>query len=226
MSTLIDLSHILNSTTQVYPGDPVFTSVQVAQVSKDGYSVHAISMGSHTGTHVDAPSHFFADGKTIDQLPLSLFTGPVLVINLTHKKPREAITWIDDLARYETQMHGESVVLLLYTGWSERWCTPEYHDHPYLEREAAERIIATGIRTVGFDTLNPDETPRPDGSTVGDGGFGVHEVILGAGGVICENLTNLHAIYEDGGEFVVSLVPLNLEGSDGSPVRAFARKVR
>ncbi|KAJ7047826.1 putative cyclase [Mycena alexandri] len=212
---VVDLSHRLESDMQIYPGDPVFSCSSATSVEKDGYSVRSLSLGSHTGTHVDAPSHFFAQGKSIEQIPLEMFIGPILLVDVTNKSSREAITW-DDLAPYAPQM-AAGIVLLLHTGWSRYWCTDKYLDHPFLERKAAEQIIATGLKVVGIDTLSPDET-RLDGS----GSFGAHEVILGAGGVIAENLTNLHAL--DGSDYVAHLVPLNIDGSDGSPVRAFAMK--
>lgn len=215
---IFDLSHTLHPDVQTYPGDPVFTSHAHASIGKDGYNVHTFSMGSHTGTHVDAPFHFFQDGKTIDQLPLSIFIGTAVVIDLTHKSARQKITW-EDLAPYSHRMK-VGVILLLRTGWSEHWCTPKYFDHPFLDKKAAERIIMSGVRAVGVDTLNPDETPV-DGTET-QGGFGVHETILGAGGIIAENLTNLASLGDP--DMIVSFVPLNIQGSDGSPVRAFAWK--
>ena len=212
IGSLIDLSHRLNSNA----GDPVFTCRPFASIETDGYSVQAISMGSHTGTHVDAPSHFLTEGKTIDQISLSTFVGNGLVIDLPSKGPRQKIVW-DDLAAYAGQMKER---VMLYTGWFKHWCT--YYEHPFLDRDAAERIIAHGIRVLGVDTLNPDETCL-DG-TMGDGGFGVHEVILGAEGIVAENLTNLNALI--GQDVMVSLIPLNLDGSDGSPIRAFAWRAR
>ncbi|KAJ6631412.1 hypothetical protein B0H10DRAFT_2159746 [Mycena sp. CBHHK59/15] len=191
MQISVDLSHKLEPGMQVYPGDPLFSCTRVASIEKDSYAVQALSMGSHTGTHVDAPAHFFLGGKTIEQIPLTTFIGPALVIDLTHKGPREPITWDDDLAAYAPQMRAG--------------------------RGAAEHIIATGVQVVGVDALSPDET-RLDGA----GSFGAHEVILGAGCIIAENLTNLDAI--DSLDYVVHLVPLNITGSDGSPVRAFALK--
>ncbi|KAJ7125325.1 putative cyclase [Mycena epipterygia] len=214
---IVDLSHNLKAGMQIYPGDPAFSCSCVASIEKDGYAVRALSMGSHTGTHVDAPSHFFASGKTIEQIPLHTFIGPALVIDLTHKSPREAITW-EDLAPHAERM-AAGVILLLRTGWSQHWCTDKYLEHPFLARAAAEQIIATGVRVVGVDTLSPDET-RLDGT----GSFGAHEVILGAGGIIAENLNNLHSLDLDGPNYVVHLVPLNIDGSDGSPVRAFASR--
>jgi len=205
---------------QTYPGDPAFTSSCVASIENDGYAVRALALGSHTGTHVDAPSHFIPGGSTIVQIPLSTFIGRALVSDMSHKAPREAITWAD-LAQHAPQMEA-GTILLLCTGWARYWGTDRYLEHPFLERAAAERIMATGVRVVGIDALSPDET-RLDGT----GSFGAHEVILGAGGVIAENLINLEALLDGAAadsNYVLHLVPLKIDGSDGSPVRAFASK--
>ncbi|CAK5281895.1 unnamed protein product [Mycena citricolor] len=213
---VVDLSHPLKPGMQVYPGDPEFAVSSVAAIEKDGYAVCALSLGSHTGTHVDAPAHFFADGLTIEQIPIGMFIGPALVVDLTHKAAREEIKW-EDLVQYAPRMK-QGTLLLLRTGWSRHWGTPEYFDHPYLSHAAAEKVIECGVRLIGVDSLNPDETRSDD-----TGVFGVHEVVLGAGGIIAENLTNLELLQD--GDYVVHLVPLSISASDGSPVRAFATKV-
>ena len=215
----IDLTHPLaDSAVQLYPGDPPYTCRPRATVVRDGYSIHDITLSSHTGTHIDAPSHFIADGKTIDQISLSTLTGPAVVIDLRHKQltERQIIEW-GDIQEYAPQMRA-GVILLLYTGWSQYWGTPKYYDHPYLSREAATRILESGVRVLGVDMLNPDETPY--NGVDNTHGFGVHQEILGAGGVIAENLTNLQALGE--GPNMIAFVPLNLVGSDGSPIRALA----
>lgn len=216
---LIDLSHPLDSTNiSIYPGDPLYACRVHASIEKDGYAVHSISLGTHTGTHIDAPSHFFASGQTIDQIPLSSLVGPALVVDLTHKRPREPITWEADLAAHAPSMHN-GVILLLRTGWSRYWGTEQYLNHPFVTRDAAEKITATGVKVLGVDTLSPDETGG------GKEDFGVHEVVLSAGCVIAENLTNLAAIPvggESDSQWFVSMMPLNFLGCDGSPVRAYA----
>ncbi|KAJ8697186.1 hypothetical protein PTI98_006985 [Pleurotus ostreatus] len=159
--------------------------------------------------------HFIDNGRTIDQIPLSTFIGPAVVVDITSKKPRAKIDWDSDLAIYADRM-SSGVILLIRTGWSRFWGSPEYLDHPYLTKEAAEGIIATGVRAVGVDSLNPDETVI-DGE--GEGGFAVHEIILGADGVIVENLTGLELVKEG---MTVQFIPLKLAGSDASPVRALA----
>lgn len=210
---LVDLSHPLSTShISIYPDDPPFSCVPHASIASDGCNVRRISLGSHTGTHIDAPSHFIPDGASIDQLPLSLLTGPVVLVDLTHKKDREPITWDADIAAYSDQLK-PGTILLLHTGYSQYWSTPKYIAHPYLTRDAAERIIQAGVKVIGIDAFSPDET-----SASSD--YAAHHIILGAGGVIAENLTNLEALR--GRSAVVCLFPLNVDGSDGAPVRAHA----
>lgn len=215
-NAMIDLSHHLDGSTQIYPGDPKFSSCPALTLEKDGFNVMSISLGTHTGTHVDAPSHSIKDGATITALDLSLFQGLALVIDVRGKQPREKIVW-EDLKSYESQMQ-KGMIVVLYTGWSAYWKTPKYIDHPFLDRTAAEGLMKAGIRTVGMDILSPDETCLE--GTESAGSFVAHEIILSMGGVIAENLTNLEAIAV--GKFTVSFMPLKLTDADGSPVRAVA----
>ncbi|KAG6866430.1 hypothetical protein C0991_004715 [Blastosporella zonata] len=218
-STIVDLSHKLDSNVQIYPGDPQFTCRPCATIAEEGYSVHSITLGSHTGTHIDAPSHFFPGGATIDQIPLSSLFAPLVLIDLAQRRlqERQMITWEDIKAFAELMRPG--VILVVHTGWSAHWGLPKYFEHPYLAKDAIEKIVERGVRIVGVDTLSPDETEYQ--GVGGLHGFGAHEVILGAGGVIAENLTGLDKLE---GQTHIALVPLNLEGCDGSPVRAFAWK--
>ncbi|KAJ4496676.1 putative cyclase [Lentinula lateritia] len=214
-SSIIDLTHPLDpDKITIYPGDHNFSCCPTSTVAQDGYSVHSLSLGTHTGTHIDAPSHFILNGATIDQIPLdALISRPAIVVDLTYKEAGTKILWDDDLANYESKMK-EGTMLLLYTGWSAHWATPAYM-----------KIIATGLKIIGSDTLSPDEIDGPEG-------YGVHLAILGAGGLIVENMTNLKALVEleaEGGidsELSVSIIPLSLPGCDGSPVRAFGWKRR
>jgi len=213
---LVDLSVPVDAGTQVFPGDPVFTSRPHATVAADGFSVQAISMGSQTGTHVDAPFHFADGGLRIDQLDLALFTGPAALLDVRGRAPRTRLTWADlgepDLA--------PGTLVLLHTGWSAHYGTPAYFDHPFLDAEAARRLLAAGVRTVGLDAPNLDVTPTDDDP--GEG-YPVHHLLAAAGGVICENLTNLAAV--DFADPFVSLLPLRLTGADGAPVRAVAMEL-
>ncbi|KAK0226481.1 putative cyclase [Armillaria fumosa] len=210
---IIDLSHPLDpSNMSFYPGDPPYTCSPHATVSEHGYSVQALSLCTHTGTHVDAPSHFFTQAKSIDQVPLASFIRPAIVVDVSQKViPRGRITW-DDVS-LSLGDKPEAVIVLIRTDWCKHWGKPEYVNHPFLDADAARQLVARGVSAIGIDTLSPDETEGAAND------FGVHQAILGAGGLIVENLRNLAAIPESA---YVNFVPLNLKGGDGSPVRAFA----
>ncbi|GAA3746368.1 cyclase family protein [Salinactinospora qingdaonensis] len=218
---MVDLSRPLGPDTQVYPGDPPVTFTPVATPAEDGCGITAVSMSSQSGTHADAPRHFFAGGAGIDELPLELFTGPAVVVDVTGRPDRCPIGW-EDLAPREADL-GAGVVVLLRTGWSAHYGTPHYFAHPYLSGEAARRLVAAGVRTLGIDAPSPDVTPEPGREMPADG-FAVHEAVLGAGGVIVENLCRLELL--DFAAPVFSALPIPLAGADGAPVRAVAWPVR
>lgn len=212
---VVDLSHPLDDDTPVYPGDPVARFTTATTIEEHGYNVLHVRMGSQTGTHVDAPFHFLADGARIDELPLELFLGSAVIADVRGKAPHSAITWADLTLVADRLAPGR--MLLLHTGWDAHWGTDAYFDHPFLDGDAAERVVAAGIRTVGLDALSLDETVLGGEPA---GGFAAHAAVLGAGGVIVENLRGLDAVRSV--QPVVSVLPLRLAGADGAPVRAVA----
>jgi kynurenine formamidase len=210
---IVDLSHPINAETQVYPGDPVVRLRPATTIDRDGYNVLHVSMGSQTGTHVDAPYHFLADGARIDAMDLSMFIGPATVVDVRGLAPRSTISW-SQLEPFVTQMTS-GAILVVHTGWSRHWCSPAYLEHPYFAPDAAERIVAAGVRTVAIDAMSVDETPPPGGEP---GSYAAHDILLGAGCAIVENLTNLDAMDFD--EPLLSVLPIRLADADGAPVRA------
>lgn len=217
ISKVVDLSQVVDSATQIYPGDPVPSLHPATTIEADGFNVLHVHIGSHTGTHVDAPYHFAPDGARIDELPLEPFLGTGVVADVSGREPRARIGWAD-LVPYEALL-GPGRILLLRTGWSEYFGTERYYDHPFLDGEVARRLLDLGVRTVGIDALSPDETvldgPPSD--------FAVHHTICQAGGIIAENLTNLGDI--DFADPLVSLLPIKLGNADGAPVRAIAMEI-
>ncbi|MGY1600794.1 cyclase family protein [Geodermatophilus sp. SYSU D00815] len=212
---IVDLSHVVDDDTPVYPGDPVARFTPAATVAADGYNVLHVRMGSQTGTHVDAPYHFLEDGARIDELPLDLFVGPAVVVDVGGKGPRGRIEWAD-LAPHADRL-GPGRVLVLHTGWDRHWGTDAYFAHPFLTGDAAARVVAAGVRTIGIDALSLDETV-PGGEPAE--GFAAHLHVLGAGGVIVENLRGLDGVRVR--EPLLSVLPLRFAGADGAPVRAVA----
>ena len=223
---IVDLSQTLNNDTPPFPGDNCFDYCPHLTMSEHGVRVSKITMGTHTGTHIDVPSHFVDDGKTIEQVSLSWLVGPAVVVDLTQTgrgkdlQKREAIE-LNDLKPYESRIRryiesGETPIVLLRTGWSKYWATEDYIHHPYVAPHTSQWLVDLGVRVLGIDTFSPDETFVDPTKFI----FAVHKIVLGADAVIVENLTNLEAIQE--GEWIVSVVPLKLEGADGSPIRACA----
>ena len=215
---IVDLSHRVDENIQVFPGDPEPRFEPAATVAADGMNVLSLHLGSHSGTHVDAPCHFVEDGPSIDDLDPKLFLGPAILIDTRDKEPRERIT-VEDLQRYEDSLH-EGVIAVLWTGWDEHYGTPRYYDHPFLDRRAAQLFLDNGVGTIAIDALNVDETvlegPHPEG-------YPVHKLLCGAGCVIAENLTGIGAV--DFPSPFLSLLPIKLGGSDGSPVRTVAMEM-
>ncbi|WJP99076.1 cyclase family protein [Geobacillus stearothermophilus] len=207
---LIDLTMPITAQTPVYPGDPKPKIEPAATFAQDGYHVSRLVLGSHSGTHVDAPFHFCEHGWRLDDVPLTYFLGRGAVINATGKAEGEAVT-MADAAPYIPKLSPGTIVLF-HTGWSQYAGTKRYFSHPYVAPEVIEAMLGRGVRTFFIDALNIDP---PDGSS-----FHAHELILGANGVIGENFVNFERIDFDD-PYIIAL-PLSLPGCDGSPVRAVA----
>jgi kynurenine formamidase len=212
---ITDLSHKIDDDTPVYPGDPTVSLTPAATLARNGFNLLHVRMGSQTATHVDAPYHFFDNGARLDELPLKLFLGTGVIVDVRNRKPRSRIEWADLSSAAERLAPGR--ILVLHTGWDQHWGSDAYFDHPFLTGQAAERVVASGVRTVAIDAPSVDETV-PHGTP--PDGVAAHNVLLGAGGAIVENLTNLDAVRDP--EPVLSLLPLHLARADGGPVRAVA----
>ncbi|KAG2158551.1 uncharacterized protein EDB93DRAFT_552935 [Suillus bovinus] len=212
---MIDLTHTLTTSTEapmsIWPGHPTLEMTKVSTIPEQHANVTLISLGSHTGTHIDAPNHFIADGLTVDKYDLTKLVGRALVIDVRGKKAREIITW-EDMQNWEGKMH-EGVIVLICTGWSQYWGKENYDEHPFMDLDAAKKLIEKGVRVIGCDTLSPDNVCSPECK--------VHRAILGAGGMIAENLRGIERVLELK-DPIVSLLPLKLDNCDGSPIRAIA----
>lgn len=212
---IVDLSRPLRTGMTVFPGDPAVSIETAATLEQDGFAVSALHLGSHSGTHVDAPSHSIAGGASIDAVPLALLIAPLVVLRARGRAPGAVIGWPELAAQAEGVRAGDVVVV--ETGWDEHFDGADAVDHPSLSPEVAERLLTRGVRVIGTDALSPDASrPGPDGTWR----LPVHELVLGADGLILENLTGLAAVPARGAELVA--LPLPLPGIDGSPVRAVA----
>ncbi|HLU95306.1 MAG TPA: cyclase family protein [Thermobifida alba] len=196
----LDLSVPVTERTPVYPGDPRIRIEPAADLTVHGYRCHRVSMGTHAGTHVDAPSHMLADGAGLDRYPVERFVG-----RGRHVDARGGFTL--DAVRRAGIAAGD--IVLFHTGMGDRYHEPSYFtDHPALPLDIAEYLVERRVSMVGVDMCSVDHEP-----------FETHRTLLAGDVLIIENLTGLDRLA--GREFRVYALPLRLE-ADGAPVRAVA----
>jgi arylformamidase len=205
--TLTDLTHPIDNKIPVFPGEPGPNIRKIANHETHGYRVKWLEMGSHTGTHMDAPAHMIPDGKTLDQFPVSHFTGTASIIPIPR---RTRLIEIPFLTRFQEKIK-ESEFVLFVTGWSKYWGTDHYfHDFPVLTVDAARWLAGHPLKGIGIDTISVDP--------VNSVSLQIHHIILNAGLVIIENLHFQERSLPD--KAVFYCFPLRIADADGSPVRA------
>jgi arylformamidase len=212
----VDLSHVIEDGMVTYKGLPgpqicdFWTREGSAANYDDGssFQIGRIDMVANTGTYLDSPYHRYAEGADLSELPLgSLADVPGIVI----RRP-----WENGLAIEPAHIDGRDVAgkaVLFHTGWDRHWRTDAYFgDHPYLTAEAGDWLTDRGALLVGVDSCNIDNMhvrARP-----------VHTRLLGAGIPICEHMTALESLPDEGFRF--SAVPPKVKGMGTFPVRAYA----
>ncbi len=190
----------------VYPGDPPVVLEPRAQMSKgDPANVCYCGMGTHTGTHVDAPFHFIETGRKLHEIPLNLMVGRARVVEVTSRKID-----VETLSRLDL---GEHIRVLFKTRNSQLWQQEAFSpDYVFITPEAAAKLVANGVKLVGIDYLSVEE--------YGSETFPTHVELLSNGVVILEGL-DLRAV--DAGDYELLCLPLKLMDSDGAPARVILR---
>lgn len=210
---IIDLTHTMHGEMPVFPGTekPIFYPVNTLE--KDGFIETKLSLYSHTGTHIDAPSHMLQGAKTLDKLQVDNFVGRGIVLDFTNIEGKEITK--EALLKYEKDLK-EVDFLLLMTGWDQYWNSDKYFDgFPSLTLEGAEWLVRLGLKGIGIDAISIDDMNTTT--------FDVHYKLFQHNMIVIENLTNLTSIY--GKSFIFSCLPLKYQNADGSPVRAIAMEL-
>jgi kynurenine formamidase len=213
---IVDLSHVIEHGMTTYPGLPpphicdFWTREGSAANYDDGssFQIGRIDMVANTGTYLDSPFHRYVDGIDLAEVPLSsLADVPGIVV----RRP-----WENELATDASHLEGLDVrgkAVLIHTGWDRHWRTERYGmEHSFLTGAAAEWLIGNGATLVGIDSNNIDDTrvrARP-----------VHTRLLAADIPICEHMTGLGSLPDEGFRF--SAVPPKVRGMGTFPVRAYA----
>jgi arylformamidase len=200
---IIDATVPLSAEVPTFPGDPRFQMEFSHRIDRgEPYNVAKLTLGAHSGTHVDAPYHFLADGSTVERLPLDVLLGRALVVEVG------AASRVDRTDLERIALDGEQR-LLLKTRMSGQLRRPEFQeDFVYLTAEAARYLVERGVRLVGIDYLSVEQFGSKD--------FGAHHALLRAGVVIVEGLDLSEAA---AGHYQMACLPLRIVGADGSPAR-------
>ena len=206
---LVDVSVLLAPGLATYPGNPEFEMTAVKRIaSGDSSNNSRLVMGTHTGTHVDAPKHFFDDKPGVDTLPLELLVGRARVLDLPH---RGGIT-AEHLAGAGLR---EDIRVLMRTPNSALWNSNDgfHKEYTYVSEEAARFLVDQGVKVVGVDYLSVEQFKKP--------GAPAHHVLLGSGVIIIEGL-NLSEV--EAGQYEMYCLPLRLAGADGAPARVVLKR--
>ncbi len=204
---LIDVTVPLDAALPVYPGNAPFTLEPVKRIAQGGSSnVSTLHMSAHSGTHVDAPRHFFDTGGGVETLPLELLMGRARVIEAMAARAIGP----DELKGIEA----EDVRVLIKTRNSRLWGSPEFHeDYVGLTAEGATYLVNHGVKVLGVDYLSVEEFRRP--------GAPAHHILLGGGTIVIEGL-NLRDV--EPGSYELFCLPLRVVGADGAPARVVLRQ--
>ncbi len=223
--TIVDLSHTYKADMPVYPGGVPFNLENLATIDQ-GYYINKFSTGEHVGTHIDAPSHFSATGAHVSEIPLEELVGPLVVLDLSEKAKTNPDLEVSEQDIFDwEETHGTipaGAFVICNSGWWKKWDNPEAYlgldsegklRFPGFSKKAVEFLLRErDIKGVGTDTLSTDHGSSHT--------FDEHHLLLGAGKINIENLTNLDKIPVLGATLVVA--PLNIESGSGAPARVFA----
>ncbi|CAN5736657.1 cyclase family protein [soil metagenome] len=205
---LLDVSVPLGQGLPTYPNNPPFELQPIKRMAEGGSSnVSRLVMGTHTGTHVDAPRHFIEDGIGVDALPLNLLIGRARVVELTR---RGGIT-ADDLAAAGLR---EDLRVLFKTPNSALWNSEAFHeDYTHLTDAGARYLVEQGVKVVGIDYLSVEQFKKP--------GAPAHRTLLSNGVIIIEGLNLAEA---EAGMYEMYCLPLPIVGGDGAPARVILKR--
>ena len=207
----IDITVAIRDGMTHWPGDPPVRIERVQDLERgDSHSLSNLTMGSHSGTHIDAPAHFLKGAPSIDKMPPGVMLGPARVIEIADAESIKP----EELSRYRFR-RGERI--LFKTRNSALWHRSDkfVEDFVYLTAEAARYLAGRGLAVVGVDYLSVGGYHR-DGAEV-------HRALLGAGIWLIEGL-DLSAV--EAGRYQLVCLPLKIENGDGAPARAALKRIR
>lgn len=205
---VIDLSQKISQTVKVFPGSPQPCFVPWTSFSKHGYDSEAMFMSTHTGTHMDAPSHFVPGRQTIDRVAPSRLMADATIVRIP-KKANELVQ-ASEIRSHDIRKNDAVVIA---TGWEKQYRARNYmSENPGLSAGGAKFLASMQVSVIAIDG------PSIDAGM--DTAFTAHRTLLSRNILVVENLCNLNRITKK--RFSLLIAPLKLKGASGSPVRALA----
>ena len=213
---MIDISHPYKTNMQTHPSKRhcKYQIKKLSEIKDVGRETRKIIMGSHCGTHIDAPLHFIKNGKSVEKINHKIFFGKAEIIKFLNKRNNYEIT-INDL---KTKIKYPRIKKLIFQfGWDKFFGKKKfYKDHPYLSKKACIWLVKRGYHLIGMDSPQIEDS-RVNLGSCRDGQN--HKILLSKNVLLVEYLANLSKVKKNKVTLVVA--PLKLVGSDGSPARCF-----
>jgi len=217
---IVDLSFPIHEGMTTFPRHwhPFVEITQLGRHGIENRETRKLVLGTHTGTHMDAPSHFIPNGTTIEKIPLDVLVGPAAVVDLTPLGDNREIG-IGDIENRITKIDGRFPQrLILRYDWCRNWGQMGYYqNHSYLSEDTAKWLVEKGLKLLGMDTPMPDNPAHGWGCEIDSP---IHKILLGNGVVLVEYLCNLRDLNRSIVEFVG--LPMKIKDGDGSPARCIA----
>lgn len=212
---LYDLSQPVFNNVPQWPKHKPTSLTLSHMVPVEGANVERVELTTHTGTHIDAPFHFFPAMETVDRLPLKHFQGPCIAVDLRHKEAASGII-AEDFASLSVA-DAKGAIVLLKTGWGDkRALTREFLTAwPYLTGDGASYLVSLGIHGVGIEGLSVGGYDDPEKETAS------HRVLLGNHKLIVEDIRVPEALL-DGNMRHFAAFPILITGAGGAWARAVA----
>jgi len=210
----------IDLTFPIYQGMLTFPSlwhpqVEITKLGRhkiEGRETRKIVLGTHTGTHIDAPLHFIPKGRSIEKIPLEVCIGPGVLISFRNKKEISSQDLKKKLQRFRNLKR-----LIVRFDWSEQFGTPSYYkNYPYFSKESCQWLVEKGVKLLGMDTPSPDKPKNKEDSPN-------HKFFMKNNVVLVEYLCNLRKLRR-ANIFLIAL-PLKILGADGAPARAVAWEI-
>jgi kynurenine formamidase len=220
---VVDLTHAYDGSFPTFDGNPGILFEETLDRAASGYQIYKLTIFEHTGTHIDAPLHFSAEGTSVDALPPERLVCPLCVIDLTAKARDDANAMVE-LADIEAWVSANGDIpagacVAMNSGWAAKLGSPDYRNtpdgafaFPGFSKAATDMLAGLDVAAIGVDTLSLDPGNSAD--------FAVHFSWLPGGRFGVENLANLDRLPPAGATVFIG-APTH-RGGTGGPARVMA----